>query len=241
MHKEICSNDTFDFFGTPLNESGTYYDTVDCVTYKLHLIVKPLNSSHQLEASICEGETYNFFGRSLHDEGHYSAFVDCHFYELDLTVNPNPTLICCNDTIVKSNSPAFLYASGAETYLWSTGDTTDHIIVYPKENKSYTVTGFSKFGCMSTASVKVTVDHSGESDSENVILIYPNPASDRVEIYAPLIDEVEVFNLYGFRMEQIEAGREAVTLNVSRYTNGVYFVHIRQLSNHDYRKLVIRH
>ena len=99
------------------------------------------------------------------------------------------------------------------------------------------VTGFSKFGCKSTASIKVTI----EADSGDEILIYPNPANDRVEIYAPLIDEVEVYDLYGFRMEQIEAGREAVTLDVSHYTNGVYFVHVRQLSKHDYRKLVIRH
>ena len=241
MHKDICSTETFEFFGRPLNEPGTYYDTVDCVAYKLYLNVKPLNGSHQLEESICEGETYNFFGRSLHEEGHYSAFIDCHFYELDLTVNPNPKLISCNDTIVKSNSPAFLYASGADTYLWSTGDTTDHVIVYPKENMSYTVTGFSKYGCRSTASIKVIVDHSEETNSKNVILIYPNPANDWVEIYAPLIDEVEVYNLYGIRLEQINAGRDAVTLDVSRYANGVYIVHIRQLSNHDYRKLIVSH
>jgi len=241
MHKEICSNETFEFFDTPLNESGTYYDTVDCIAYKLDLKVKPLNSNHQLVESICEGETYNFFGRSLHDEGHYSALIDCHFYELDLTVNPKPTLLCCNDTLVKRHSPAFLYAYGADTYLWSTGDTTDHIIVYPKENMNYTVTGFSKFGCRSTVNIKVTIDHSGEADSGNEVFIYPNPADDKVEIYAPLIDEVEVFNLYGTRIEQIQTKREAVTLDISRYINGVYIVHVRQLNNHDYKKLVIQH
>lgn len=240
MKKVICKDETFDFFGTILNEAGTYYDTVDCIAYRLDLNVKPL-VNHHMEESICEGETYNFFGRSLHEEGHYSAFIDCHFYELDLTINQPPTLHCCNDTLVKRYNPAFLYASGADTYLWSTGDTTDHIIVYPKENMSYTVTGFSKFGCKSTASIKVTIDHSGEADPGDEIFIYPNPANDRVEIYAPLIDEVEVYDLYGFRMEQIEAGREAVTLDVSRYINGVYIIHVRQLNNHDYKKLVIQH
>ena len=86
------------------------------------------------------------------------------------------------------------------------------------------------------ANIKVAIDHSGDE-----IVIYPNPANDKVEIYAPLIDEIEVFNLFGVRMEQIKAEREAVSLDVSHYTNGVYFVHVRQLSTHDYRKLVIRH
>ena len=240
MHKKICTDETFDFYGTLLNETGTYYDTVDCVAYRLDLNVNPL-ISHHLEESICEGETYNFFGRYLHDEGHYSELIDCHLYELDLTVNPKPSLHCSNDTIVKRYGPAFLYAYGADSYLWSTGDTTDHIIVYPKENRSYTVTGFSKNGCMNTASINVTIDHSEEAQSDDQIFIYPNPADDRVEIYAPLIDEVEVFNLYGIRMEQIQAEREAVTLDVSHYTNGVYIIHIRELNNHNYKKLIVSH
>ena len=241
MHKEICSNDTFDFFDTPLNESGTYYDTVDCIAYKLYLNVKPLNSSHQLEESICEGETYNFFGRSLHDEGHYSAFIDCHFYELDLTVNPEPKLLCCNDTLVKRNNPAFLYAKGADTYLWSTGDTTDHIIVFPKKDiTTYSVIGFLKSGCKSTAEVRVTVDNS-EGQSEDELILFPNPANDNVIIYAPLIDEVEVFNLFGVCVEQRKTEREGVTVDVSHYPNGVYIIHIRQLNNHDYMKLFIQH
>jgi len=240
LHEEICEDETFEFNGTLLNETGTYYDTVDCIAYRLKLTVKPL-ISHQLEESICEGESYNFFGRYLHDEGHYSAFNDCQFYELDLTVNPNSTVICCNDTLVKRYSPAFLYASGADTYLWSTGDTTDHIIVYPIENKCYTVTGFSKLGCESTARCYVTIEHSENGDSGDDIVIFPNPADDKVEIYAPLIDEVEVFNLYGTRIEQIQAGREAIALDISRYINGVYIIHVRQLNNHDYKKLIIRH
>ncbi|MCR5038573.1 MAG: C10 family peptidase [Bacteroidales bacterium] len=240
MHKEICTDETFDFYGTLLKETGTYYDTVDCVAYRLDLNVNPL-ISHHLEESICEGETYNFFGRYLHDEGHYSELIDCHLYELDLAVSPKPPLHCSNDTIVKRYGPAFLYAYGADSYLWSTGDTTDHIIVYPKENKSYTVTGFSKNGCMNTTSINVTIDHSEEAQSDNQIFIYPNPADDKVEIYAPLIDEVEVFNLYGIRMEQIQAEREAVTLDVSHYTNGVYIIHIRELNNHNYKKLIVSH
>lgn len=240
MKKVICGDETFEFLCTLLNETGIYYDTVDCIAYKLDLDVEPWVNHHMVE-SICEGETYNFFGRVLHDEGKYFKTIGCDAYELDLTINQPPTLHCCNDTLVKRYNPAFLYVYGADTYLWSTGDTTDHIIVYPKEDMSYAVTGFSKFGCKSTASIKVTLDYSGEADSGDEIFIYPNPANDRVEIYAPLIDEVEVYDLYGFRMDQIEAGREAVTLDVSHYTNGVYFVHVRQLSNHNCRKLIIRH
>ena len=52
---------------------------------------------------------------------------------------------------------------------------------------------------MSTAKVRVSIDPSGNGQSEEEIVIYPNPANDKVEIYTPLIDEVEVFNIFGIR------------------------------------------
>ena len=235
MQKEICENESFNFFGTSLNEAGIYYDTVDCIAYRLDLGVRPL-TNYYMEESICEGETYDFFGLTLNQHGRYYKIIDCQQYELDLTVNPKPMLIYSNDTLVEYGNPVYLHASGADSYLWSTGDTTNRITVFPKEDRIYSVTGFSKSGCRSMANIKVAIDYSGDE-----IVIYPNPANDKVEIYAPLIDEIEVFNLFGVRMEQIKAEREAVTLDVSHYTEGVYIVHVRQLSKHDYRKLVIRH
>ena len=242
MQEEICENETFDFFGTPLNEAGIYYETADCFVYKLVLSFNPKpTSSFHMEETICEGGTYNFFGQSLHNGGHYSKTIDCQFFELDLTVNPKPELHCSNDTLVEYGHPTFLYASGADSYLWSTGDTTDRITVFPKEDKTYSVTGFSKFGCRNTASVNVKIDYSEGGLSENKIIIYPNPANDKVEIYAPLIDEVEVFSLFGVCVEHIMAKRNVVTLDVSHYPNGVYIIHTRQLNKHNYDKFVIQH
>ena len=239
MKKKICADETFEFLGTLLNETGTYYDTVDCVAYKLDLNVEPL-ASHHLEESICEGETYNFFGRVLNMAGQYYDTIGCHSYKLDLTINQPPTIHCSNDTIVEYGHPAFLFATGADSYIWSTGDTTDRIIIYPKENKIYSVTGFLN-GCSSMAKVIVKIDPSNDGHSGDETLIFPNPANDKVEIYAPLIDEVEVFNLFGVSIERIKTDREAVTMDVSPYPSGVYIVHVRQLNNHYYKKLIIQH
>ena len=240
IQEEICKNETFDFFGTPLNEAGTYYKTTNCVFYKLDLDVKPSSNLH-MEETICEGETYNFLGHSLNEGGYYTETIDCRSYELDLTVNPVPTLLCSNDTLVKRNSPVFLNAFGADSYLWSTGDTTNCITIFPKEDKTYSVTGFSKSGCESTAKVRVTIDNSDDGHTKDEIALFPNPANDNVIIYAPLIDEVEVFNTFGVSIEKTKAERNAVILDVSHYTNGVYIIHIKELNNHKYRKLVIQH
>ena len=235
MKEEICEGQTFNFFGTPIDEAGMYYDTINCTAYELDLSVNPSFLS-TMEGEICEGETYDFFGRRLNQRGLYYHSIDCKTYELDLNVNPRPTLHCTNDTLVEYGNPVLLIASGADSYLWSTGDTTDRITIFPITDQKYSVQGFSQNGCSEMAWVTVKV--SKETDD---MVLFPNPANDIVNIYMPLIEEVEVFNLFGLRMNHVDAEREVVELDVSTYPTGVYVVYVRQLNNHHYKKLVIQH
>ena len=237
MEKDICEDETYYFFGLPLKEAGHYSTTVDCKTYELDLTVNPVSYVPvPMEEEICEGETYYFFDTPLTSGGYYSSTINCKGYELYLTVLPRPLLQCSNDTLVEYGNFIHLTASGADSYLWSTGDTTESITVYPMVDKRYTVTGFSKNGCSTEASVLVRVFNEGDE-----MVVYPNPASSKVEIYMPLIDEVEVLNLLGTRVDHVNANREVVELDVSHYDSGVYIVHVKCLSNHHYKKLIIQH
>lgn len=236
MQEEICDGNPYDFFGELLYEEGYYSTTIGCETYELDLMVYPTSHAVIMEEEICEGEVYDFLGRQLRNSGHYSETVQCTDYQLDLTVKPKPLLRCSNDTVVEYGNLVQLSATGADSYLWSTGDTTASITVYSDTDKTYTVNGYSQNGCSSSASIMVKVI--GETDE---IVLYPNPANNRTEIYKPLIDEVEVFNLLGARIDHVDANRQAVVLDVSRYHNGVYLVHVRCLSNDFYQKLVIQH
>ena len=73
------------------------------------------------------------------------------------------------------------------------------------------------------------------------MVLFPNPANDKVKIYMPLIEEVEVFNQLGILMDHAKTNREVVELDTSAYPSGVYVVHVRQLNNHNYSKLIIQH
>ncbi len=74
---------------------------------------------------------------------------------VSLTVNPTPTVTVSNQTICPTQ-PAILTASGATTYSWSTGATTNTISVSPASTTIYTVTGTSS-SCINTKTVSVTV------------------------------------------------------------------------------------
>ncbi len=70
--------------------------------------------------------------------------------------NPFPVPIVTKDTSVCAGLPVTLTASGGATYLWSTGETHDSIIVNPDRTTTYTVTLTSEFGCSSGATILLT-------------------------------------------------------------------------------------
>ena len=59
--------------------------------------------------------------------------------------------------------------------------------------------------------------------------VYPNPANDQVRIEsANSIESVMVYNMMGALVETIPASGMIVNVNLSNYSNGVYFFNIRQ-------------
>ncbi|MEO5642992.1 MAG: T9SS type A sorting domain-containing protein [Bacteroidia bacterium] len=77
-----------------------------------------------------------------------------------ITVNVNslPVIAVAGTTSVCDGNSTTLTASGASTYSWSSGGTTDTEILSPISTGSYTVTGTDINGCVNTNSVTVTVN-----------------------------------------------------------------------------------
>jgi gliding motility-associated-like protein len=73
-----------------------------------------------------------------------------------VTVNPAPSVAVNSPTICVGDA-ATLTATGASTYLWSTGETTDQISVSPVSSTTYMVTG-TDLGCSATVTSTVTVN-----------------------------------------------------------------------------------
>jgi hypothetical protein len=69
---------------------------------------------------------------------------------------PFPEPVVTNDTSVCYGYPVQLTASGGVSYLWSTGQTNDTIVVNPPETTTYYVRVSNQFGCYIDKSVQVT-------------------------------------------------------------------------------------
>ena len=75
---------------------------------------------------------------------------------LSVTVNTAPVVAANNGTIC-SGGMINLMASGATSYNWNTGATTNSITVTPTSTANYTVTGTTS-GCSNTKTISVTVN-----------------------------------------------------------------------------------
>lgn len=77
---------------------------------------------------------------------------------LTVNVNPSPVLnVQASPPSLCSGQCSNLSVSGADSYLWSTGDTSATLNVCPQSTSQYTVTGTSQ-GCTATAQLTVSVN-----------------------------------------------------------------------------------
>jgi hypothetical protein len=75
----------------------------------------------------------------------------------NVTVKTSPTIAVNNATICVGNA-AWLTASGATTYSWNSGSTTQNISVTPTSSTTYTVTGTTN-GCSGSQIANVIVNN----------------------------------------------------------------------------------
>lgn len=97
-----------------------------------------------------------------------------------IVVNPLPTITVTATNICLGEN-ATVTATGASTYVWSTGQTGASITVSPTTDSTYTVTGTSAFGCVNTASATVNLY------DNPIITITPNSvcSGDQVVVSSP--------------------------------------------------------
>lgn len=77
---------------------------------------------------------------------------------VSVSVFPSPTVTITGNTTVCSGQNVALIASGGQTYIWNTGDTTNLLIQSVFSNSTYSVTVTDVNGCSATGMAVVTAN-----------------------------------------------------------------------------------
>lgn len=122
----------------------------------------------------------------------------------------------------------------------STASTTSYIDLQGHEGDTYYIITNCANGGTSDASESATAIVTSISEVENNIAIFPNPATDIVEISATQnITRIEVVSAAGQVLKETEVNEESVSINVENLPSGTYFVRIFSNSNVIVKKLVV--
>ena len=158
----ICDGDTYYFGNQSITTTGTYTEhfvaSNGCdSTVVLTLTISPTFSSTET-VTICDGDTYYFGNQTITTAGTYTEhFVAANGCDstvvLTLTVSPAPLVDLGPNQTGTPGDTIYLSVSGFSSYLWSTGATTDSIMVTVSDNYSVTVTNTS--GCQGSDAVYI--------------------------------------------------------------------------------------
>ncbi len=116
-----------------------------------------------LEYEGCQGDLVWFNEQVLTETGTYiDTFRMANGCDsivmLHLTINPMPNVQISGSSSVNYGESVTLTASGASSYIWSTGSMDNPITVSPTSTTTYNVIGATTYGCTGTASKTVTVN-----------------------------------------------------------------------------------
>ena len=138
-----------------------------------------------------------------------------------------------------------IWISGANTYTWSTAATTASILVSPTMTTTYSVIGVDLNNCLSKDSVIMAVSMCNaineESVSTNFTKVYPSPNQGLFVIEMPesADAEIHITNMIGQKILRIKA-KSINSIDLLRFDNGIYFIHVLQNNRIVYSTSVIK-
>ena len=242
LQTSICEGNDFHYGEFHFESPSAGVHTQEHVFSSVHgcdsLVIMTLtvhpSYEQEITAEICEGEDYkeNGFNLTNLSAGTYNETLefetdyDCDsIVNLTLTVYESPVVAIEGNTTITQGESTTLTASGADSYVWSTGETTAYITVSPEETTKYSVVGTTN-GCEaeSEITVNVTVGVS-ENDALNA-KIYPNPVQGELNVRCAGMREITVFMPNGQTIEKINVNDDNYNLNMNNYKSGVYYLRI---------------
>jgi hypothetical protein len=193
-------------------------------------------------------DSYEWDGEVLYVSGEYTHSYDvagaCDSVAiLNLTIVATPEAVISGDSEISAGEFTTLTAEGGDSFSWNTGDTTATITVAPSDTTEYFVVVANDNFCTDTAFFTVNVSTNIAENSLQNCLIYPNPASEYVNVIAEDLETIYIYNAYGQLIQLLTVEQEYNhRVNTSDWAPGIYVLRcVDVMGRVSQSKLVIQH
>ncbi len=178
----------------------------------------------------------------------------CEFDESTDVIVLNPVVDLGDDLSIFDNETTTLDAGSFASYAWTTSDSSQTIVVDGSSTGTgifeYGVTVLDTFGCSASDDILVTVEEhvSGVSDQtlSKALTLYPNPATEYVSINMGSAAENVRITITTIDNREISVSQigsvlsdSHISLDLSGYTPGVYFILIDADGQRISKKLIV--
>ena len=154
------------------------------------------------------------------------------------TVISSPTVVVVSsNSVLCAGQTATLTATGANTYSWMSGPTTDTFAITPSVNTLYFVTGTALNGCTHQGNINQMVTICTGVENSNIKSVtskaYPVPSNDNVNIELSNVNDnskisINIYSIEGKNVlsYETELNGNKTNVNVSNLNNGMYVLEV---------------
>jgi hypothetical protein len=215
---------------------GTTVTFTSCEVQHLEF-TQDMSGTHVEEMSDLEVSIWvqNYSSKEIFNSRFAYEYTEEHPYAVE-----NLTLIqdeeAEENTMVASwDAPSMANPTGYDVYVNNVlvaENISDLSYTFPGELGSfYTVAVIARYDDKTSVKVMTNLENtwSVNENEAGYCKLYPNPANTQLRIEAEnSIENVMVYNVFGALVEMIPTDGKTVNVNLSQYSNGVYFFNIRQ-------------
>lgn len=167
-----------------------------------------------------------------------------------VSVNPLPVVTInssAQGNLVCAEDETELTGTGAITYQWSSPTSLTYgnpALVSPNTSATYTLVGTDANGCQGTSTYQLNVTEcvglKDVSTTASGIKLYPNPSKGEfiIEIQDKMVHAIEVSDLSGRRLYSTSSNQDKISVDLSSFANGVYYVKVSSDKQQEVIKIV---
>jgi len=198
----------------------------------IHKMICTDTSSSNLNIEACN--SYMFDEEMLNASGTYVHVIPNNS-GCDSTVTLNLTILTIDHAVIQKNGAELTTTQNYATYQWlkdgailSGSNAANYAVT---ANGDYQVIVSNAIGCTDTSAVFTVDDVTGVVTPELIsqIYIFPNPASDQINIKSPVSVNVSIYSIDGRKLQQVENVHK---ISLEHLDAGIYFLHLEGMNGH---------